>query len=99
MTEFGTSASDILRKLDLPDGARVVVYDWLGCSAPVENLVCLNSDGTIRWRAKLPENAGPSDCFVAVRMDGDLLLANTWSCYAVWLDPKTGETLRQSFTK
>jgi hypothetical protein len=99
MPQFGTPARDTFEKLDLRDGARIVVYDWSGDSARRENLVCLNSDRTIRWRAKLPENTGPSDCFVGVRMDGDLLLANTWSCYAVWLDPKSGQTLRYTFTK
>jgi outer membrane protein assembly factor BamB len=88
----------IYTSVDLPDGAgRVVVFDWETGPGSDENLVCVESNGRVRWRAKLPTS--DSDCFVAVRMDGDLVRANSMSCYAVWLDPATGKILRTQFTK
>jgi hypothetical protein len=86
--------------LNLPNGGdRVVVFAWETISGQKrENLVCLDVDGHIKWTAKLPTN-DPTDCFVAVRMDGDLVLANSFSCYAVWLDAATGRTIRAQFTK
>jgi hypothetical protein len=80
----------IYTSVDLPNGAgRSVVFDWEAVSGSEENLVCFEPNGRVRWRAKLPTTA-PTDCFVAVRLDGDLVRANSMSCYAVWLDPATG---------
>jgi hypothetical protein len=39
------------------------------------------------------------DAFLSVRMDGPQIIANTWSCFAVTIDPKTGKTLSCAFTK
>lgn len=89
----------IYTSLDLPDGAgRLVVFDWETDSRSDENLVCLEPDGHLRWTAKLP-TSDPTDCFVGVRMDGNLVFANSWSGCAVRLDPATGRTLRTQFTK
>jgi outer membrane protein assembly factor BamB len=89
----------ICTSVDLPGGAgRVVVFDWETGSGREENLVCFEPGGRVRWKAKLP-TSDPSDCFVAVALDGDLVRANSMSCYAVWLDPATGRTVRTQFTK
>jgi hypothetical protein len=90
---------NIHTSVDLPNGVgRLVLFDWETGSGSDENLVCLEPNGRVRWRAKLPTN-DPSDCFVAVRLDRDLVRANSWSGYAVRLDPATGRTLRTQFTK
>jgi hypothetical protein len=34
-----------------------------------------------------------------MRFDGDTLVANTWSGFALWLNPATGQELRREFTK
>jgi hypothetical protein len=44
------------------------------------------------------ENTGP-DVFVGIRLDDGKLIANTWSAYAIWIDPATGQHLRMEFTK
>jgi hypothetical protein len=88
--------------VDLPNNAgRLVVFEWGPGSGPEDNLVCFEPDGRIRWKAKLPKS-DPSDCFdcfVSVTLEGDLIRANSMSCYAVWLDPRTGEAVRTQFTK
>jgi len=89
----------IYKSVDLPNGSgRLVVFEWGPGQEPEQNLMCFEPDGRVRWRATLPTN-DPGDCFVAVKLDGDLIRANSMSCYAVWLDPRTGETLRTQFTK
>lgn len=89
----------IYTSVDLPnDAGRLVVFEWGQGSEPDENLVCFEPDGGVRWKAKLP-TSGAGDCFVSVALEGDLIRANSMSCYAVWLDPRTGQAVRQHFTK
>jgi len=88
----------ILLSLDFPD-CRVVLLDW--CSSNehrLENLICYNSDGSLRWKAALPENSG-HDCFVEIALDNGQLRTNTMSCFALWLDPSTGRAVKTVFTK
>jgi hypothetical protein len=77
------------RSIDLPDGSgRLVLYDWSqNQDYRLENLVCLDANGTVVWTARLPRNTGP-DGFVEISLDGDVIRANTWSCYALKLDQK-----------
>jgi hypothetical protein len=85
--------------VDLPDrSGHPNVFDWENGPMNDENLVCLDTDGRVRWRAKLPTSE-PGDCFVTVTLDGDLVRASSMSYYAVWIDPVTGEMLRSNFTK
>jgi len=85
--------------VDLPnDAGRLVVFEWGRGSESEENLVCFEPDGGVRWKAK-PPTSDTGDCFVDVALDGDLIRANSWNCYVVWLDPRTGEALRTHFTK
>jgi hypothetical protein len=91
-------AEHIFETLDLPD-CKVVLLD---CSSNkqhrFENLVCINGDGSLRWRAALPQNSGP-DCFVGITLDDGQLRANTMSCFAIWLDLQTGSPVKTIFTK
>ncbi len=91
---------DVISSAALPGGiGTAVVYGWKERnSRRLENLELLSQDGAAIWRAKLPAATG-IDCFVAVMWDVDCLRANTWSGWAVWLNPTTGETLRTSFVK
>jgi hypothetical protein len=90
--------NEIFESIDLP-GGKVVVFDWSSNKEyRYENLVCFNGDGSVRWRPELPKNSGP-DCFVGVTIDKGQIRANTMSCFALWLDPLTGKTLKAVFTK
>ena len=91
-------ASDIVQSLDLPD-CSVVLFDWSSNKDyRFENLTCLNADGSLRWKAVLPEDTGP-DCFVAIALDNDQLRANSMSGFALLLDLQTGSPLEISFIK
>ena len=90
----------IISSAVVADGSgRAIVYDW-DVEKPYreENLEFISPDGDVLWRAALPGNTGP-DCFVSVRSDGALLMANTWSGFAIWLDPASGRQVRSVFVK
>lgn len=60
------------------------------------NLIRVSPEGHCLWTAKLP--ADP-DTFVAVRLEGDRLIAHTWSGFSLHLNPITGQTIEQEFVK
>ena len=63
-----------------------------------ENLVCVNFDGSVRWRAALPSNTGP-DCFVNATVDENDIRADSWSGWAIWFDHETGVVKKSEFVK
>jgi outer membrane protein assembly factor BamB len=89
----------ILRTLELPTG-RVVLTDWSGSNPyRLENLACYLIDGSLKWKAKLPEHTG-SDWFTSLELDQNgNIRAFTWSCYLLSLDPESGQTLETVFHK
>jgi Domain of unknown function (DUF4279) len=94
----------IYRSIELPDGTgRILLFDGAaGSKGRLENLICVDHSGQLIWTAHLPKNTGP-DAFVSaslsVKLDGPVVIAHTWSCFALTIDPKTGETLSCAFTK
>jgi hypothetical protein len=90
----------IYKSIELPDGTgRILLFDSpAGSKGRLENLVCVDHSGGLIWAAQLPKNTLP-DAFVSVSLDGPLIRAHTWSCFAVTIDPKTGKTLNCAFTK
>jgi hypothetical protein len=91
-------ALTVRQQVALSIGRRALLYDMPIRGAQVaNNLVCEAPDGSVLWTAS-PGNAGPDE-FVSVRFDGDALVANTWSGFALWLSPDTGQELRREFTK
>jgi hypothetical protein len=55
-------------------------------------------DSSVIWTA-LPPDGEPQDAWVAVRVEGSRVIANSWSCYLVILDLDTGEEIKRTFTK
>ena len=90
----------MLKIVNLPDKTgRLVLRDWSGQSEPYRhNLTLIDSDGEVVWVAELPKLA-PPDFFVDVRVDGENIQANTWSCYLVTIERSTGRILDKIFTK
>jgi len=90
-----------VQEIMLPDGGKIVRFDppmkARGC---VENLVCLNGDGSVRWKIAPPyPPQGEVDFFVAVKLDADKVMANSWGAYLFTVDPKTGVISNAIFTK
>jgi hypothetical protein len=90
----------IYKTIALPDGlGRIVLFDSpAGHKARLENLLCVDHCGGLIWTAQLPKDTLP-DAFLSARLHGSVLIAHTWSCFAVTIDPKTGTTLSCVFTK
>jgi hypothetical protein len=90
----------IYKTIALPDGlSRIVLFDSpAGNKARLENLVCVDHCGGLIWTAQLPKDTLP-DAFVSVGLNGPMIQAHTWSCFALTIDPKTGTTLSCIFTK
>jgi hypothetical protein len=92
----------IVKSIALPGTSDAIVL-WEGVLNRLNarndhNLVRLNGRGEIIWTAQLPERTNP-DSFVDVRFEGNVLAANTWSCYLVTLDAENGILLTKTFTK
>ena len=98
MTNAATNR--VIKSIDVPGGSgTVVVYDWMTYTQNrAENLELLSPEGVCIWRAKLPTAAGV-DCFTDIAWDADCLRASTWSGWTAWLNPRTGDALRTTFTK
>jgi transcriptional regulator with XRE-family HTH domain len=56
------------------------------------------SDGSAAWIAPPPRD-DMDDAWTAVRVDGQQLIANSWSCYEVCLDLNNGRETSRTFTK
>lgn len=63
-----------------------------------ENLLLLTQDGTVLWRAELPTSSS-TDAYVDFELRNSRLFANSWSCYRVEIDMRTGRILNREFTK
>jgi outer membrane protein assembly factor BamB len=77
---------------------RVVLLAAASGDYRTENLVCFNSDGSVRWRAALPSNTGP-DSFVNATVDENNIRADSWSGWAIWFDHETGAVKKSEFVK
>jgi hypothetical protein len=86
-------------------GDRIVLFDESTVSG--SNVVRCREDGSIVWQAELPkpdmDDRAP-DFYTSVRWDLRLpffhrLGANSWSCWAVRINPKTGRIVSKVFTK
>jgi len=63
-----------------------------------QNLIMIDCQGNVIWRAELPDTSGP-DAYVTASLQGQTLVANSWSCFRVTIDLQTGKILSQKFTK
>ena len=60
-------------------------------------LVAERVDGSTGWCAYPP--GGDEDAWVAVRIDGGTVLANSYSGWLVRFDPESGQEVERRFTK
>lgn len=94
--EFG--GVKIASALPLERGCACIVLldpDSNGSSS-FRNLLCLQNDGGITWRAELPEG---NDAYVGFSMENGVLSASSWSGFKVRIDIATGRILDAVFTK
>jgi outer membrane protein assembly factor BamB len=77
----------------------VVLLDYMGGkTGPFENLICVDCEGHVVWRAQLP-SASSTEAYVSFEVRDDKLLAHTWSGHRVTLDLANGAVRDAKFTK
>ena len=91
---------EIEAEISLADGDRILLFKYkAGGPKTQDNLVRMRADGGVVWKAKPPESSA-GNSWVAVEMVPDEgLIANSWSCWRVRLDPTTGVSIHKQFTK
>lgn len=94
---LGHEASVVLPVVGSVDA--IVLLNPDACmTGPFRNLLRVSADGSVSWRAALPDSR-EADKYVAVRWLGTQLVANTWNAYSVCIDPIDGQILDSLFTK
>jgi hypothetical protein len=63
------------------------------------NLFRFSPQGHVVWIAKMPEIVAESDYYVQMEMDGNELVANSWTAFRVQIDIRNGHILKRVFTK
>lgn len=86
---------DVDEMISLPDGAALELSATE--DGYVAAIICRKSDGSTGWKALPP--GGEADTWTSVRLDGDVVIANSWSCWRVHLNPVTGAETGRHFTK
>lgn len=76
----------------------MVLLDYMAQpSGPFENLVRVDGQGRVVWRAPPPPGS-VGDAYVSFSVEGDNV-ANSWSGYRVILDAATGKICESRFVK
>lgn len=83
----------VRRNFSVGGGRRVLLYSWgLETASRIRNLVCVDADDAVVWKAELPPSTDP-DCFVSVEPEGDALTARTYQGHQLTICVQTGGTL------
>lgn len=96
-TAQGAGTAEVLYQIELPNGLTVRLYDWMVVHR--RNLVATDRHGVEVWRADPGGPPDSADCFTTVEWNGVSLIAYTFSCFEVSVDPGTGTVTVLRFTK
>jgi hypothetical protein len=80
------------------DHVLVLWEGWTKKYGSKDNLLLLDSEGRIIWRAQLPDPSS-GDSYTEFKYLNGHLTAFSWSCHRVAIDMKTGNILQSEFTK
>jgi hypothetical protein len=75
----------------------VVLLDYMDGPNVFANLFRVTADGDELWRAT-PPDTGP-DAWTRARIDGNQVVAGSWSGFEVRFDLATGREISREFTK
>jgi len=82
--------------LSIGDGCLVLLDPDATEKPTFENLLKIQSDGSVQWRTPLPDS---NDFFVRMEKCGEHIEANTWNGYRVEIDLNSGRTKNLRFVK
>lgn len=102
---FSHSQYETLKDLDIrevhvsPDGKDLVLLFDPGPPGykTVGNLARVTLAGEVLWWAELTDTG--RDAYIAVRVDGDKIVATSWECYKCEIDMRSGRILSKAFAK
>jgi hypothetical protein len=77
----------------------IVLLDRMARKGRFPNLLRIDRNGEILWRAELPSSSDPNEAYVSVEVEGDTIRANSWSGYRVRLSADSGRIAESTFTK
>lgn len=80
------------------DDRAIVLLEATPGYRPVQNIVLIDRQGEVRWRAELPTSGG-GESYTSFSQDGRGLVAQSWSGHKVVLDPGSGRILSRTFNK
>src|SRR3954468_4358644 len=88
----------VIAALPIDDDSKcLILLDTVASKEPTfENLLCVERDGNVAWKAELPQS---HDAFVSFENTAEGLIANTWSGYRVRLNSATGKLIERHFVK
>lgn len=92
----GISVHTLLEIPNLDD--CIVLLNYWEKGNRFQNLLRLNSAGSVVWRATLPSDVGV-DSYTAIKWQSEQLLAWSWSGFMAAIDIDTGNIISQKFTK
>lgn len=75
----------------------VLLEFWERSQYAFQNLLRVRPNGSIVWRAELPDRG--ADSYVGVEWTTGELTAGSWSGFEVVLNPNTGRIISKKFTK
>jgi len=81
----------ILTKTVLSYG-NAIIYDWMHDYGEYSNLCLQTNDGIIKWYAQIDGE----DSYVGVAERNGKIIAQTFNCFTVELDPEDGRILKSS---
>lgn len=93
----GWPVEDVLPVPGSEDAIVLVPYEAGPMDRAFQNLLRCRPDGSVVWRAELPDRG--ADTYVSVDWRHGALVANSWSCFLTELDPETGKIRSATFTK
>lgn len=84
--------------IGLTDGGRLVLHGFSAPDAQRGAVQRVDASGRVLWTVRPPEGEG-QDAFVALRLTGDVVIADSFQGLSVRIDLKTGEARSSGFVK
>lgn len=81
-----------------PDFIQLIPYHSLGRPKHFQNLSRCSTSGRIVWTAELPTRS-ENDAYVEAQIEGNQVIAWSWSCFRVKLNLESGVIEDTVFTK
>jgi hypothetical protein len=88
-------------RIEIPgssDFIQLLPYDSSGAPKQFQNLSRCLASGEKVWVAELPSRSD-NDAYVNVQIEGERVVAWSWSCYRVELNMVSGSIENSTFTK